>query len=304
MDIKELNTDKDPVLAGILNTYSQADAISMENGARFKKITAYLSAAATLVTMAFLLYDEAELYWLIILCGLLVVALYLINRFAKKTECHRKYLEYRLYAESLRVQTFLHIAGTETGVWELLPWAWKMNVPWIPEKLKELWHAQTERERRPILDIWVRDQKAYHEKALERTEKKARHNDRIVNSALIIAVGLYLAGLSYEIFCGGLFFGVPKLDPETLEKGRTILKILLGTVSAATIFAGDYYGKLSLDETIEDHKRMIALYEYAEQTILENGESRDVLLDLAREELNENSNWYAYQMKNRPNINL
>lgn len=304
MDIKELNTDRDPVLTELINAYSQADAISIENSSRFKKITGFLSVSATLVTMAFLMYDEAELHWMIILCGLLLLALFLINRLAKKMECHRKYLEYRLYAESLRVQVFLYVAGIRTGVFELLPWAWKMNVPWIAEKIKEMWHPKEDPAKRTILDIWIEDQKQYHEKALKRTCEKEKRNDRIVNSALTLAVLFYIAGLVYEIAFGGLFTGTPRLDIETLESGRTILKILLGTISAATIFAGDYYGKLSLDEVIEDHKRMIALYDFAKQRILENGETEEILLDLAREELNENSNWYAYQMKNRPNINL
>ena len=46
---------------------------------------------------------------------------------------------------------------------------------------------------------------------------------------------------------------------------------------------------MSLSNTIEDHKRMIALYTKAEENILENGESEELIPTLAREFLIENS---------------
>ncbi|MBQ8018210.1 MAG: hypothetical protein IJ258_08935 [Methanobrevibacter sp.] len=70
---------------------------------------------------------------------------------------------------------------------------------------------------------------------------------------------------------------------------RTILKIVVGTMSAITLFTSSYYGKMSLSNTIEDHKRMIALYTKAEENILENGESEELIPTLAREFLIENS---------------
>ena len=47
---------------------------------------------------------------------------------------------------------------------------------------------------------------------------------------------------------------------------------------------------------------MAALYEKAGQDIRQEGETRELLLFLARECLNENSTWYAYQSKNKPDI--
>ena len=49
---------------------------------------------------------------------------------------------------------------------------------------------------------------------------------------------------------------------------------------------------------------MIALYESAEEEIAKNGENEQLLLYLAREFLNENSTWYAYQSKNKPDITI
>ncbi len=108
----------------------------------------------------------------------------------------------------------------------------------------------------------------------------------------------------FEIKYGGLLTGNAKLAVELLERIRTVLKTILSSISAITLFAGNYYGKLSLDETVEDHRRMITLFEMAERQITENGETEELLYKLAREELSENGTWVAYQSVNKPEINL
>ena len=92
------------------------------------------------------------------------------------------------------------------------------------------------------------------------------------------------------------------IDVSQADLLRAILKIVLGTMSAITLFTGNYYGKMSLSNVIDDHKRMISLYKTAEERILQEGEDEDLILFLAREYLNENSTWYAYQSKNKPDI--
>ena len=47
---------------------------------------------------------------------------------------------------------------------------------------------------------------------------------------------------------------------------------------------------------------MIDLYETVEREISEKGENEELLVFLAREFLNENSTWYAYQSKNGPDF--
>ena len=85
---------------------------------------------------------------------------------------------------------------------------------------------------------------------------------------------------------------------------RTVLKIILGSLSAATLFAGSYYGKMSLDELLSDHERMIRLFETGEHELERVGESPALLLRLAREMLNEHARFYACQSQNRPDVSL
>ena len=86
--------------------------------------------------------------------------------------------------------------------------------------------------------------------------------------------------------------------------GGIILKIILGIASVFTLSIDSYYGKKSLDDVIEDHRRMVELYKDAEEKIIHEGESQKVLIGLAYDFLIENSIWYAYQNQNKPNLVL
>ena len=82
------------------------------------------------------------------------------------------------------------------------------------------------------------------------------------------------------------------------------IKIAMGTAAAGTLFAGNYYGKLALPNVIDDHRKMAALYEKAADEIDRHGESEELLVRLAEDELNENANWYAYQSKSEPDLGI
>lgn len=284
--------------------YTAADLLSVKNAEKHRRTIASLSIAATLLTLAFLLYDEAFLYWMILLCLFLLGSLLFISKISKRLGSHRRYLDYRILAESLRVQGYLHKAGLKTEVAEILPWSVRQDLPWIRRALAVLAIGRTPDQPTSIRSIWIQDQKTYHEKALKRTKVKARHNDRIVLVALICMVLTYLITAIFEAVWGGLFSGKPGIPPEQLELWRSILKILMGTLSAATLFAGNYYGSLSLEETAADHRRMIELYAQADEKILTQGEAPNLLIELAKEELGENSRWFAYQSMNKPGVAL
>ena len=288
----------------VKNLYTAADRLSLVYAGLYRHTIAFMSVAATLITIAFLLYDEMSQHWMILICGLMLVGLFVINKTEKRLHSHKKYIEYRIFAEGLRVQSFLLDAGLHECVSGLLPWSWHMNVPWIPAAFEAAMTGALPKERRSVGPVWIDDQLHYHKSALAKTEKMVRRNERIMAAALALSVFSYIAALAFEIGFGGLLTGRIRLGYEQLEQGRTILKIVLGGLSAMTLCAGNYYGKLSLDETMDDHRRMIALYETAATKVLAGGESKDLLLKLAREELNENSSWYSYRSINTPDIGL
>mgnify|MGYP006394658967 CR=1 FL=1 len=89
-----------------------------------------------------------------------------------------------------------------------------------------------------------------------------------------------------------------------VELWRTILKILMGTISAVTLFVANFYGRLSLPRTLSDHRKMERFYEKMSSEIEKRGQTEELLEVLAREELIENGNWCSYQRDNKPDISL
>lgn len=110
----------------------------MLNAKKHKCSLWVLSCAGTLIALAFLLYDEAEIHGLIVACLVLFCSLFVINKLANSGEYHRKYLEYRVLAETLRVQFFLLTAGVKEPVHNILPWFVNNAIPWIGDVLLTL----------------------------------------------------------------------------------------------------------------------------------------------------------------------
>ena len=310
----------DPALGEIDKLYGAADVLSIENAKKHERNLWLLSAFGTIITILFLLYDEAELHWLIFGCIIIILLLFRLYRLAERHACHRKYLQYRVLAETLRIQYFLSLAGVKKQTTDIMPWFIKNGIPWINEVLMTLPHRDTGK-KEPIINCWIRDQLKYHQNKLVKLTGKKELDDRISKRVLYITLATYIIALAFEIYMltipsgevdWDILSGILKslqdwgimigLTPTDMI--RSILKIVIGTMSAATLFTGSYYGKMSLSNAIEDHRRMVMLYQKAENEILQNGESEELIITLARESMIENSTWYAYQNKNTPDITL
>ena len=98
--------------------------------------------------------------------------------------------------------------------------------------------------------------------------------------------------------------GTSMFAPETNDAVRTGFKLCMGVFSAVTIFANNYYGRLALPNVIDDHRKMVMLYEEAEREIADKGEDESLLLRIAEDELCENANWYAYQRKHDEGLGI
>lgn len=287
---------QDPQLLEIDRIYSAASGLSAQNAKKYHNTLLYLSIVGGLIALTFLIYDEFDFHGTIFICGLLLIAIYLIHRKANSMEYHKKYLEYRVLAEALRLQFYITSAGIKEDVINLLPWSIKRNIPWITDLLLTL-PVDYYNEKVSILDLWIIDQRKYHESALVRTEKQNRRNEIITKGVLYITIFIYIIAI---LFDAAIFFNLIRgMDFSNIY---LILKITIGLMSVVTIVVESYYGKLSLFNKINDHKRMIELYEMAEMEISTHGETEKIIMDLAREFINENSTWYAYQSNNRPGL--
>ena len=295
--LSKIMESNDETLKEINDFYGAADILSIKNKDKFSKILLQIAFVGTLLTIAFLLYDEAELYGMIIACGILIICIFLINNFSKRLDCHRKYLEYRVLAEALRIQFYMYYSGSKTRITELFPWSYKLKLTWILEIINEI-KFNDNNSKKPILDCWIKDQKAYHEKALLKSQKQDNINKYVTKVVFVLTLVTYLFALLFELFI------YKSVDVSRLNFIRAFIKVLLGSLSAITLFTNNYYGKMSLSNIIDDHKKMIALYDDVEKKIEKEGEKEELILYLAKESINENSSWYAYESSNNIEMNI
>ena len=275
-----------------------ADAVSMSNQKYSGRVLLFIAIIATSLTTAFLLYDEASLHMLIIACGIFIVSLILMVKIAERNRYLLKYLEARVLAEALRIGEYMDKKSSICAS-DLFTWSMWTDNPWVGWAVRAIHVIEQGKEPKGTGKEFIESQKRYHEKALKRVEKKDRTNQNILLIALIITILSYVAALVFEITAGGLFSGNSLMSYERLEFYRAVLKIVMGVMSAATLFAGNYYGKLSMEEEADDHTRMILLFENAKS---EYGEK--LSYKLIREILGENARWYSYKSRGKAEISL
>ena len=294
--------EADPLLDRVERVYQRTDRLSLQFAKTYRRILALLAVVSTLITACFLLYDEANMHFLILVCGLALLLAWCLQRYAGRSSCHRRYLEYRVLAESLRVQAFLRFAGVKREAISLLPWSQQQQTPWIAMAMTVLGVGGGPQKTHDIRTCWAEDQLRYHTSACGKARTKLRGSGRVVGVALLVSILLYLLALVFELAFGGLLPRRPAiLDAEAY---RTWLKLILGSISAATLFISNYYGKLSLSRGVEDHEKMAVFYERIIQRLDLCGQDESLVLLLAREELIENGNWCSYQQDNAPDFSL
>ena len=280
-----------------------AGSLSRQFARSYRRVLALLAVASSLLTFAFLMYDEAQAIWMILVCGAMLLTAWGLHRFAVRSDCHRRYIEYRALAECLRVQTYLRYAGSRVQAAGLLSWTQQEETAWILDALCALTAGQASEIPHEIRSCWVEAQRDYHRNASKSAVRKLNTSDRAIMAALILSVALYLAAVGFELLCGGLIFN-PCLAVTDVEPWRTALKIVLGTISAGTLFVANFYGRLSLPRTLSDHEKMMRFYEKMSAQLTQYGQTEELLTVLAREELIENGNWCSYQRDNKPDISL
>lgn len=287
-----------PKLDFIDKMYGIANDLSIENQGKYRTILKGLAIFGALLVLIFLIYDSTQFYMVISGCIVVIACLGGFRYWADKSHCHKRYLEFRVLAESLRLQYFLSVAGVETKVVDILPWFIKTGIPWISNVLHQVKHEKlNDDETEHILNFWIRNQISYHDYNIRKTEKEKRISEKTTNIIRWATILFYI--LVFLLEMQFYFHYSAGMDDEVL---RTVMKVALGFMSGVTIFVDSYYGKKSLEDLIDDSTRMKELYIEIEQKVMHEGESEEVLVDLAREYLIENSIWYAYQNQNKPDL--
>lgn len=283
-----------PLLMEIDMLYRFADALSVKNANGYRAELIFAAIMGAAITLYFLYYDLSSSYLIIILLIVFLVYSYLFIKGTDLLNKHGRYLEYRVLAETLRIQFFISYAGIKVPVQEILPWIVLNDLKWIENVLSDLDLSQ-DVEKQHILEKWIYDQRDYHRNALESNEIKYKKKKRNQKYSLSLTIISYFLLFFLDVFLGHFI-------SADFNMIHNMLKVIVGLGAVYTIFSVNYYGKLSLLNTILHHKRMINLYDKVESEIKDNNgvESEEIIISLAKECLIENGIWYSSFVDNKP----
>ncbi len=304
-----------PAAKPLDRTYRLADTLALRFRDKYLNMLKWLCATGALLVVSFLFYDELEANLFLISYGLIAaVALFIFFR-TKHGRCHKKYIEYRLFAETLRVQLNLLASGLDVCAEDLMPWSQRTISPWIREAMNTLPHGGWPLPDAPadICAVWMSDQLSYQKKTVAKNTVRLKRQSMISGVLLAFTILFFIAVVALEFLFPawiGRGLALPgwlvRLAPPHTDhffSVRSVFKILLGIVPALTFVVSSYYGKLSLERKLRDGKRMVALYSEALEAF--NNPLTDherLLTELAREELIETGDWLSYVSENRPDI--
>ncbi|KZX11267.1 hypothetical protein [Methanobrevibacter curvatus] len=277
----------------------------------------FFSGVAFLIVFSFMIYDEAKLNLGMIMYTFIFIGaaiyLYVIN----KKEYHRKFLEYRVLAECLRVEFFLNLLEIPNNIYESLTWVQRNEVLWIHKAIEVTLIGEDEKENIDIEYIksqWIEDQLNHHTKKIK--EDKVQEKINTIFTRLMLTLSLILGLIMLILEFANSSFVQVEIPLGILSKIllmqnnqefllRDVFKMAFVLASAITLFLSNYYGKLPLSRKISDHKNMINLYSQAiEKFEDENNQKKEVFLELAQEEIIENGNWLSYSKDNEIDISI
>ena len=283
--------------------YDQADRLSLHFQTRYLRTLWTLSLFCVLLVLAFLLYDEADLNVMLVAWGVIIVAYAAFYRLVVRGKYHRKYIQYRVLAESMRVQMHLSSVGISANVGNDFTWTQRHDITWVRKAIDVLLigdPAPATATPDEVKVSWIDDQRAYHEKAAKRAGSKHVNSNRTTQAMIICTIIVFLVITILE-------YGFPAVmssDFLGLEL-RAWGKILWGCLTAVVVFVSGYYGRLSFERKAFDHGKMALLFDAAARRYDAAPETFETIFrDLAREEIIENGNWMSYCKEDRPTFSL
>jgi len=304
-----------PQAVRLQSIYHRADTLALRYRDRYVAVLKWFCIAGALLVAAFLLYDELEANLFLIVYGSIAFFALILFVSAKRSRCHQRYIEYRLFAETLRVQLNLMASGLQVDAEDLMPWSQRTISPWIREAVNTM-----PRGTKPVCgacadvrEVWIREQLNYQESTLEKNRAKLKKQSAIAGALLALTILFSTVVVMLEFFVPEWIGAAIRLPDWVLKatlshsadffSTRGVFKILLGLIPAFTFVVSSYYGKLSLTRKIRDGQRMTALYTEALEAYDNPLTDRARLLtELAREELVEAGDWLSYTLENRPDL--
>ncbi len=306
--------------------YSKADTLSYaKNQTKYNIFILFLAIIGTIVAGTFLIYDDASLPYMIFPCTIAIGAILFLTVFGNRKAYHKKYIEYRAFAEALRIQFYTSMCLTEsavTNICDLYAWSQKVEMVWIEKAVQALEIISNFENLKintsKVIDVWIGNNKdpegqlRYHNKKKAHNNKKAQLFKNLSKCFQIATVVVYFVIFIFEVVacllraCDICWFWEGSFIAQV--SWRNFAAIVLGTATVGSLLASSYWGKLSYDRKADDNEKMSKFYASAcarwNEVKNHSMEIERFVKEIAREEIVENGIWCSYVNENGLEINI
>lgn len=258
--------------------------------------------AALLAGLSFILYadfaGQGGMIWFYLAFALLAIGGYMV---ADRFDWQRRYLDYRVLAEGLRVQFYWALAGVEMSNANRyshdsifqgrdLQLGWIRNVMRFTGLQADLAQVLGDDERKLAIANWVGDntsgQMGYYREKSAAMISQHRRSQRLITACFSLGI------LSALILASGFTSGLVE----------NLFIALMGLFPILAAARQNYAHRMAERELVAQYAYMSDVYENAHRLIEASADEQDVLLilkDLGEAALNENAQWVLRQ-RERP----
>lgn len=281
----------------ILMHYAIADMIAIKY--KYKRYISIIGIVLFVITAFFFLHVYIEMYQKVLMLALYPITLclsYALYLYAKHHDFQDKHLEYRAFAEGLRVQFFFMLAGIETDISIYYLRKHFSELEWIRRALRNLYivntvsaesiNSELELERYLMLSqSWVGEQSKYYMTVEKRDNRRLEKLDFISN--LFFGIG-FITALTAVVFH-------PNIEEIKILHHGIVFTIVVALSFAAAIKG--YIEKMVIAEQARQYCRSKELFIRAKKQLdmfLKNKDlqnAKHLILELGREALAENGDW-------------
>lgn len=231
----------EPLREHLLPNFIRADLLAQRYQGRHVKagtaIYALAAAAVATVTLQTLFFPELfQLVWFEVAEMAIIL---LLMAAAHLGDWHRKWIDYRFLAESLRVALFLSIAGVECRLPRPPPYLRLAQRPdeWMARAFEQIWKTRTRMNAEceiPLVSLkefllrgWVGDQSSYYVRA---SKRQGRRHTQLSRAGETVFVLTLVAAAFHATGWGELWF--PALQPNMLALVAIVLPAIGGALGA------------------------------------------------------------------------
>ncbi|HIP33237.1 MAG TPA: hypothetical protein EYG89_00550 [Bacteroidia bacterium] len=285
--------------------YALIDSQANKHQIKYNRILKGLFILGFIIFGVFEAYKHLGLHQALFFSTLALLAFaFGVFKISFKWKNHKKYIENRVLAESLRIQFFWNLSNIKKSVSKYILRIHKKEYDWLKHILLSIYGLTypNENSNKESISVvkkyWIDNQKEYFIKKVKELERKEKQN-KIISSitfgiGLILLIGVFVLNLKYEH-----------------HKWLHPLIVLDSIVFGVFALIKAYYEKRGHDQTKTQYSLMASIYKASSNKINEidllnkeneSEEIDNILFLTGKEAVVENGNWYMIYKDKEPEI--